>query len=180
MVPWRFPGHLGSSVSALVDGQLDEEATERAWTHVAHCPTCRAAVEREGWVKRQLSEMAIDGGFQPPEELVGSLHGLDPMAVAWATVGEIERRGRGRRRAGLALVGAGSVSVAVFGLTTLGGPLVGGSATPAASLSRAPNTAVPVRVDLAPVGDVRGRLPGWKVDHQGSRGARATSVADRH
>ncbi|MGH3509385.1 MAG: hypothetical protein ACRDPI_04055 [Nocardioidaceae bacterium] len=165
-------------MSALVDGQLDADATERAWAHVAHCPPCRAAVEREGWVKRQLSEMAIDGGFQPPAELVGSLHELDPTAEAWASVQEIERRGRGRRRAGLALVGAGSVSAAVFGLTTLGGPLVGGAGTPAASLSRAPHTAYPVRLDITPSGDVRGRLPGWTVEPQRSGAARATSIAD--
>src|SRR4051794_41941280 len=46
-------GHLGASVSALVDGQLDKESTERAWAHVAECPPCRRLVQHEGWVKRR-------------------------------------------------------------------------------------------------------------------------------
>jgi hypothetical protein len=47
---WRLGGHLGSSVSALVDGQLDDETAERAWGHVMHCVPCRRLVEHEGWV----------------------------------------------------------------------------------------------------------------------------------
>ncbi len=34
--------HLGSWISALVDGQLDVAATERALAHVAACPQCAA------------------------------------------------------------------------------------------------------------------------------------------
>ncbi|MFS0705380.1 zf-HC2 domain-containing protein, partial [Cellulomonas sp. 179-A 9B4 NHS] len=32
--------HLGSWISALVDGQLDAAATERALAHVAGCRRC--------------------------------------------------------------------------------------------------------------------------------------------
>ena len=35
-------GHLGSRISALVDGQLSVAATERALAHVAVCPQCAA------------------------------------------------------------------------------------------------------------------------------------------
>lgn len=160
-------GHLGSVASALVDGQLDPQAADRAWAHVHTCPSCRRAVEHEGWVKTRLSR--IDGAPStqtPPDRLVGSLVGLphaspEPDAEhAWATVDALERRGSGRRRAGIALVGAGSVSVAVLGFASLGGANLGiGGATtppPSASLTR---PAAPATVDVAPVAHVQGRLP---------------------
>jgi anti-sigma factor RsiW len=128
-------GHLGAAVSALVDGQLDEASADEAWAHVHNCPACRRLVERESWVKRQLSQM---GGSEPSARLLGSLYELEPsdeLVDAWAAVDEIERQGRGRRRVGLALVGAGSVGAAVFGLTALSGALLTGPAgTPAAGM----------------------------------------------
>jgi hypothetical protein len=155
---WRFGGHLGSAVSALVDGQLDAPSTERAWQHVLSCPQCRRLVEREGWVKRQLAEMA---GVDPaaPAGLVGSLHGMDQgVREAWDAVEQLEIRSRGRRRAGIAAVGVGSVSAAVLGLSTLGGaPLgIGGapSGPPATSLTRltpsGASTAAPVTASGSP------------------------------
>ncbi len=146
---WRFGGHLGTSVSALVDGQLDPLSTERAWRHVLACPGCRRLVEREGWVKRQLAEMAGAAGATPPPHLVGSLQGLDPQVrQAWDAVGELEQQTRGRRRAGIAAVGVGSVSAAVLGLSTLSGaPLgIGGAPAgpPTSSLTRPSPTAGPV------------------------------------
>jgi hypothetical protein len=162
---WRLGGHLGSAVSALVDGQLDEETTERAWRHVVDCPPCRRLVEREGWVKRQLSEVAgtATRHEQPPARLLGSLYQLEPDEVqdAWAAVEEIEARGRGRRRVGLALVGAGSVSAAVLGLSALSGTTlgIGSGGAPATSLGGA--TATPMRADVAPTAAVHGRLHGW-------------------
>ena len=159
-----FGGHLGSSVSALVDGQLDHDDAERAWSHVLTCPPCRRLVEREGWVKTRLATM---GGSEPSERLIGSLHRLDPAAEAWAVVGELERKARGRRRAGLALAGAGSVSAAVLGIASLGGVGLGiGGApagAPATSLTRpttsAPTTFAPTTAVIAPRVAVRGRVP---------------------
>jgi hypothetical protein len=136
---WRHGGHLGPSVSALVDGQLDERSTERAWAHVMRCPSCRRAVEHEGWVKRRLAQMggSLDSGDEPSSRLLGSLHDLDPVAQetreAWAAVGELEQRGRGRRRAAVAAVGVGSVSAAVLGLGALGGTPLGVGQAPAGS-----------------------------------------------
>lgn len=163
-------GHLGSVASALVDGQLDQPTADRAWAHVHTCPSCRRAVEHEGWVKTRLSR--IDGtpaADAAPDGLVGSLVGLphswrhrDEAEAdhAWATVDALEQRGRGRRMAGIALVGAGSVSVAVLGFASLGGANlgIGGATTPApsASLTR---PAAPATVDAAPVAHVQGRLP---------------------
>jgi hypothetical protein len=187
-------GHLGSSASALVDGQLDDATAERAWTHVLHCPECRRLVERETWVKRRVSGMPqtepsarlLDSLFelapspQPPARpaMQPSLAALD----AWAVVDEIERRGRTRRRVGIALVGAGSVSVAVFGIATLSGGLPGGAAgTPASSLTRPPapvpasGEATPAQV--APVAVVHGTVPRWRLG-DGAPDGTQTRVVD--
>jgi hypothetical protein len=163
-------GHLsGSTVTALVDGQLDRDSGERAWSHVAVCPACRRAVEREGWVKRQLAEMT-EG--EPSERLLGSLYRLDhspepqrpswQSLEAWAAVGEIEHRSRNRRRAGLALVGVGSVSAAVIGFATLGGSVLGIGGAPAgppeANLTQPHGNHT--HAVIAPRATVHGRLPG--------------------
>lgn len=151
---WWLGGHLGAAVSALVDGQLDEESAERAWAHVAGCASCRRLVEREGWVKRRLAEMAgADPRTpQPPSGLLGSLYDLEPEPAAdaglhpaaqasWAAVERLEQRHRPRRRAGLAVAGVGSVSAAVLGLGALGAaPLgIGGAPVqpPTSALTRA-------------------------------------------
>jgi hypothetical protein len=201
-----FGGHLGADVSALVDGQLDADAAERAWAHVLHCPPCRRLVEREGWVKRQVTLMAARPlpEEQAPERLLGSLYGLLPDAdrplddvaaapeavgstesiEAWRAVDDLERRGRGRRRAGLAIAGVGSVSAAVLGISALSGaPLGIGNAptgTPATVLSRGSATALPTRTVAAPTAAVHGRLPGWAVTRDADGVAHAVAVADDH
>jgi anti-sigma factor RsiW len=173
-------GHLGSSVSALVDGQLDAETSERAWEHVLHCPPCRRLVEHEGWVKRQLAEIAdAPRADEPSDQLIGSLLHLDPTAVAWADTQEIEDRGRTRRRAGIALVGAGSVSAAVLGLSTLSGaPLgIGSGGTPTTSIGGA--TSTPTQAVVAPSGAVHGRLRGWTLGAEQDGVVHARAVANR-
>lgn len=165
---WWLGGHLGAAVSALVDGQLDEESAERAWAHVAGCASCRRLVEREGWVKRRLAEMAgaAPGTPQPPSDLLGSLYDLEPLAGdhadryhpaardSWAAVEQLERRHRPRRRAGLAVAGVGSVSAAVLGLSTLGAaPLgIGGAPVqpPSSALTGATPSGTPAPGPTAP------------------------------
>lgn len=172
---WRLGGHLsGPAVSALVDGQLDDESTERAWAHVVGCSGCGRAVEREGWVKRQLAEMA--GSPAPDDELpaglLGSLYDLDPVQLetrqAWAAVGELEERGRGRRRAGIALVGGGAVSAAVLGFTALGGSPLGvgsvPSGPPPSALTRSTPTAGPLAQLGATLDGARARLRSSEAD----------------
>ncbi len=178
---WLQGGHLGSSVSALVDGQLDEDSADRAWQHVAHCPPCGRLVEREGWLKRRLARIADEPArVQPdlPDALVGSLLHLDlATAASWAATADLEHQSRVRRRAGIALVGAGSVSAAVFGLSALGGsPMnLGGAGSPPASSLTGPGSGspVPVRAVVPPAGGVHGRLPGWVTDPRDNRMARA-------
>ena len=110
---FALSGHIGASVSALVDGQLSPEAEERAWAHVMSCPGCRRLVENEGWTKSRLR--ATDpAGPGASDRLLGALYDVS----AWAEVDEIERVTR-RRRTGAALIGAGSVGVAVLGIVAL-------------------------------------------------------------
>jgi hypothetical protein len=157
-------GHLGSSVSALLDGQLDAATSERAWQHVLHCPPCRRLVENEGWVKRQLSQIGDDERTdEPPDRLVGSLLDLDPdvdLGTAWTHSPELDRSGRGRRRVGIVLVGAGSVSAAVFGLSTLAGsPMgIGGShGSPAGNIGGGATR--PTSTAVTPAAALRTRVP---------------------
>ena len=49
---------LGDVAAALVDGELDHAARERAHRHLAHCAGCRAEVEGQRQVKARLSGVA--------------------------------------------------------------------------------------------------------------------------
>ena len=178
---WRIGGHLGSMVSALVDGQLDPEATERAWEHVHTCLPCRRLVEREGWVKRQLAEMAGTSVATPPAGLVGSLYELDPETrEAWAAVEHIEDRARTRRRVGLAAVGVGSVSAAVLGLSTLSGATLGIGGAPAGppptSLTRPTPTAGSTPSPSRTPAPSLGTFNGWVVRSPGDGGSATLPV----
>jgi anti-sigma factor RsiW len=124
-VIFSFTGHIGTRVSALVDGQLSPAEEERAWSHVLACAGCRRLVEHEGWTKRQLGSLS---GAAPrdavPPQLVGSLYDVREVADAWATVEGIERRSA-RRRTATVLVGGGAVGAAVLGLVAVTGPTLG-------------------------------------------------------
>jgi hypothetical protein len=115
-------GHLGTRVSALLDGQLSPADEERAWGHVHSCHQCRDAVEREGWVKTRLATMQL-AGAAAPSHLKGTLlvnglvrgDSLDlPEHPAFAGVA-----GR-RRHLGLGGIGGGAVGAAVMGVLALG------------------------------------------------------------
>ena len=74
-------GHLGSRVSALLDGQLPPDEAERAWGHVHSCHACRDLVEREGWVKTRLRRPLLRQhlGTRPPQGVaVGQTRRGDP------------------------------------------------------------------------------------------------------
>ncbi len=162
--------HLGPRVAALVDGQLSPADEERAWSHVHGCPTCRAAVEREGWVKRQLACLSFTDAGAAPDTLKGSLSSRatfspyfdEPVETRADARGgpAVDRTDRARRIGGLAALGAGSVGAAMFGVIAF-------SAAPAQApvIDRCPptlsifNTPTPTRT---PTG-----------------GATATTVSDR-
>lgn len=141
----KLHGHIGSTASALVDGQLSPAEEERAWSHVLGCAACRRLVQRESWLKQRLAGLAATDGFAPPPGLLGSLYDVD----AWATVDEIERRSTHRRGA-TALIGAGSVGVAVLAVVAL--------TSPPASLGEVPGNGGPAMIgnSTSPAGDSAG------------------------
>ena len=114
-------GHLGARVSALLDGQMSPEESERAWAHVHSCHQCRDLVEREGWVKTRLAGLAY-GTTAAPDHLKGSLLGgrvtVPPGDAYLALVRHTD--GRSRRNAGLVAIGGGAVGAAVMGVLALG------------------------------------------------------------
>lgn len=114
-------GHLGSRISALLDGQLSTEETERAWEHVHMCHACRDQVEREGWIKTRLAGLSF-GATAVPDRLKGSLLGasigLPPGDVYFALARPPEHRPR--RHTGLVAIGGGAVGAAVMGVLALG------------------------------------------------------------
>lgn len=115
-------GHLGSRVSALLDGRLGPEETERAWAHVHTCHGCRDLVEREGWVKSRLARLSGEQQAAPAR-LKGSildapaapdLRGLAPVRALTSPAG------RTRRARGLASMSGGVVGAAVVGVLAVG------------------------------------------------------------
>lgn len=117
-------GHLGARASALLDGALTPEETERAWVHVHGCQVCRESVEREAWLKRRLAGLGADPGVAAPDALKGSLLGgpqpapvdpVDPVGMVFAF-----DEHRGRRTLALAALGGGVLGTAVMGLLAFG------------------------------------------------------------
>ena len=105
-------GHLGSRVSALLDGQLSAVETERAWAHVHVCHLCRDAVEREGWVKTRLARLS-DGPTGAPDRLKGSLLGGAPLPA-------LPLPDPRPRRVAMVALGGSAAGVAVLGVLALG------------------------------------------------------------
>ncbi|WP_299052209.1 hypothetical protein [uncultured Nocardioides sp.] len=122
-------GHLGPHVSALLDGQLDPVAEERAWAHVAGCPTCHAEVGRQGWVKHRLA--CLSGGV-PPEigDLKTALLAAGPPPtgeelLAAGHLGHVGPVGRARPRGlgvGLTALGTGAAGVVAIGMLAVVAP----------------------------------------------------------
>jgi hypothetical protein len=113
-------GHLGPRISALLDGQMSPEETERAWAHVHQCHTCRDQVEREGWVKTRLAGLAYGGSEASADlkcSLLGSMSGLRMTPGDSFLVQETETR---RRQLGLVALGGGAVGAAFMGVLALG------------------------------------------------------------
>ncbi len=114
--------HLGSRTSALLDGQLSAEDTDRAWDHVHSCHACRDLVEREGWIKTRLAGLSFEvAAPATPAWLKGSLldasAGCGSSATYLAVGGPVEHR---RRNLGLAAIGGGAVGAAVMGVLVFG------------------------------------------------------------
>jgi Putative zinc-finger len=151
--------HLGARVSALVDGQLGHSERDRALAHVAHCVTCRAAVDAERTVKTLLADSSAP---TPSDGLLASLRSLAepggpvsprPRAMPLGPVvptlpppgrgpfgsrRDSRRPARGRRAQRVRYAAAGAVSVAGLVLGTAfaaGGGAGAAVVPPAAELS---------------------------------------------
>lgn len=115
-------GHLGSRVSALLDGRLAASEEERAWEHVHTCHPCRDAVEREGWVKTQLVQLG-QLRTEPSVSLRENL--LSPsFAVSSATypaeLPPTADSGHQLRSRHLVALGGSALGMAVLGVVALG------------------------------------------------------------
>lgn len=108
--------HLGSRVSALLDGRLSAQEEERAWAHVHECHPCRDLVEREGWVKTRLARLSLDGAPAPDGLKSALMDGPDGRRAAWVHVSVTPRS----RHRGLVAIGGSAAGAAVVGLLALG------------------------------------------------------------
>ncbi|WP_448631511.1 zf-HC2 domain-containing protein [Cellulomonas soli] len=149
--------HLGSRISALVDGQLDPASTERALAHVAMCRACTLELGQARAARRALAE-AADVVPVPAPDLTSRLLSLatqcppdvpgDPFAAPSPRMsgplgdgaytiplrglrGDVTVRSRARLARG-ALAGAGAVAAALFVLGAR--PAVVPSSHPGAAL----------------------------------------------
>jgi len=176
--------HLGSRISALVDGQLDPAATERALAHVATCCTCAQDLAAARAARRAL---AAADPVHPTEDLTARLLSLsaqgvpappaaprarDPFAVAGGAAlpvaathalrGDVVARRTPVRLVVGSVAGLGAVAAALFVLGER--PVVTPSSHPAAVLgllagSTAPAGVEAVRADDATVAWLRAQ--GW-------------------
>jgi MucB/RseB family protein len=100
--------HLHHKVSALIDGELQGRARKRALAHAHSCEVCQREIEQTYVLKQRLLGLAA---AEPSADLFATLGSVQPVLVgadassSWVTVAA--------RRA---LVGAGSVSLAVLTL----------------------------------------------------------------
>lgn len=145
-------GHLGSRASALLDGQLSAEETERAWDHVHSCHACRDLVEREGWIKTRLAGLSFSdrAACEAPDGLKSSLLAAAGCgsALAPAPFPTASSTFRSRHRS-LVAIGGGAAGAAVVGVLALGAvstPQLERRA-PVSDLSRPTETSTPVLDD---------------------------------
>lgn len=154
-------GHLGSRVSALLDGQLPPAEAERAWAHVHTCHLCRDLVEREGWVKTRLSGLPeTPRRTTAPDHLKSSLRCGAPVPSGYLDPhAEVDRP----RRAAVVLLGGSAAGVAVLGVLALGL----GQAQPPAPDRRAPVTDIGGDQDRDGAGPLPVQVPGHLLQQTG-------------
>ncbi len=114
--------HLGSRVSALLDGRLAPEEEERCWNHVHSCHSCRDLVEQEGWVKTQLAQLSFGPG-QPSRDFKSALVGRCSAMQSGSGHGLVAPQfptSRHRPRRGLVASGGGAARACVVGVLALG------------------------------------------------------------
>jgi len=194
--------HLGSTISALLDGRLAPAAARRAWEHLDACPRCAAELADAREVRRFLNQTAAMPPPGPTEDLTARLLALhsgmpvpprpdDPFAErsphdrlardyagAGALRGEVHPRRPALRL--VAVPALGLVVVAVV-LVVLGSrPMVEPTTHPAAVLdmlgeAAAANVVVDRRTGTAP--DLAAlRAAGWAFPDSLPDGWRVTAI----
>jgi anti-sigma factor RsiW len=91
--------HLHELAAALADGELDHDARDRAFAHLAGCAQCRADVDVQ---RRMKSLLANQPDPAPSAELLARLSAVTagPWSTERDTAGAAPRSRRARRRAG--------------------------------------------------------------------------------
>ncbi len=130
--------HLGTLISALVDGELSHDQRDRALAHIATCDPCRAAVEAERALKATVGivEFAAPSSalmsslmrLAEPGEPLPPLHRGFPGSGGSTTAGwrfPTARPAAGmNRRVAFAAGGLMSVAAVTVGLAFAGGAAV--------------------------------------------------------
>ncbi len=147
--------HLGSKVSALLDGRLPAAEEERCWAHVAVCPPCRDLVEREGWIKTRLAGLSFDSACASSAFKESLARASSSCAAAPVPAAGPERR----MAKGVVAASGSALGVAVLGMLAL-------NAGPPAVRPPAADVSSPVTSPSTPTGDTSRRGP-----------SRASSVA---
>lgn len=74
--------HLGSWLSALADGQLPPDETERALAHVAACPQCAGELAAARAARTALAAAAAAEPLEPAPDLTARLLSLAPSGAS--------------------------------------------------------------------------------------------------
>jgi hypothetical protein len=119
--------HIGTRVSALVDGRLAPAEEERCWEHVLLCPPCRDLVEREGWVKTRLAGLSYAPTATAPPSLKDSLRSAPTSCPRHGPDSTVAARTWSR---GLVAFGGSALGAAVLGAVALGPGLAQSSSRP--------------------------------------------------
>lgn len=132
--------HLGASVTALVDGELDHPHRERVLAHLAHCPPCRADVDAQRRFKQSLRVLPGPTPGPSLSDRLLAISGPAPVAEpgwSWPVatphgparpVRRVSRRRSVRLRRGT--VGGALVALGLGGALALGGPPPRGAVAP--------------------------------------------------
>ncbi len=106
--------HLGDALSALLDGELSDDAAAEARTHLAACPACRVEMTAVSHVRSLLRDLPP---VEPPADFYRRIR--TPPAVSLPGPERPPERGAGppRRRAGLAALAAcAAAALVVLGI----------------------------------------------------------------
>jgi anti-sigma factor RsiW len=120
--------HLGTQISALIDGELVGAELDRANAHLAGCPACRTEAAQLRQLKRELSALSalgeLDSAAAVTRRLLAMTHQNGPV-TARPLARQPGRRAR-RRRGRYVMWSAMSIVVVGVGAAAFG---MGGSSS---------------------------------------------------